>query len=61
MSLWLVVEDRKLFIGMVSKKYAENDIRAMFAEFGVIEDCMILRDTSGVSRGKQLLIYTRGR
>uniref|UniRef100_A0A8D0X491 CUGBP Elav-like family member 2 n=1 Tax=Sus scrofa TaxID=9823 RepID=A0A8D0X491_PIG len=32
------VEDRKLFIGMVSKKCNENDIRVMFSPFGQIED-----------------------
>jgi len=51
------VEDRKLFIGMISKKLAENDIRQLFAPFGSIEDCMILRDTSGVSRGCAFVTY----
>ncbi|XP_067946730.1 CUGBP Elav-like family member 2 isoform X2 [Watersipora subatra] len=45
------VEDRKLFIGMISKKLAENDIKTMFQPYGAIDDCMILRDTSGGSRG----------
>ncbi|XP_029472523.1 CUGBP Elav-like family member 2 isoform X6 [Rhinatrema bivittatum] len=44
------VEDRKLFIGMVSKKCNENDIRVMFSSFGQIEECRILRGPDGLSR-----------
>ncbi|XP_075997963.1 CUGBP Elav-like family member 2 isoform X6 [Genypterus blacodes] len=44
-------EDRKLFIGMVSKKYGENEIRMMFSSFGQIEECRILRGPDGQSRG----------
>lgn len=46
------VEDRKLFIGMVSKKYGENEIRMMFSSFGQIEECRILRGPDGQSRGR---------
>lgn len=52
------VEDRKLFIGMVSKKCNENDIRVMFSPFGQIEECRILRGPDGLSRG--LLFTHRG-
>uniref|UniRef100_A0AC11EGV9 CUGBP Elav-like family member 2 n=1 Tax=Ovis aries TaxID=9940 RepID=A0AC11EGV9_SHEEP len=52
------VEDRKLFIGMVSKKCNENDIRVMFSPFGQIEECRILRGPDGLSRG--LLFTDRG-
>ncbi|KAM7002174.1 CUGBP Elav-like family member 2 isoform 3-T5 [Tautogolabrus adspersus] len=45
------VEDRKLFIGMVAKKYGENEIRMMFSSFGQIEECRILRGPDGQSRG----------
>ncbi|KAL7992338.1 hypothetical protein Chor_016594 [Crotalus horridus] len=45
------VEDRKLFIGMISKKCNENDIRVMFSSFGQIEECRILRGPDGLSRG----------
>lgn len=48
----LAVEDRKLFIGMVSKKCNENDIRVMFSPFGQIEECRILRGPDGLSRGE---------
>ncbi|XP_053109960.1 CUGBP Elav-like family member 2 isoform X23 [Hemicordylus capensis] len=46
----VAVEDRKLFIGMVSKKCNENDIRVMFSPFGQIEECRILRGPDGLSR-----------
>ncbi|XP_063073353.1 CUGBP Elav-like family member 2 isoform X12 [Engraulis encrasicolus] len=47
------VEDRKLFIGMVSKKCNENDVRVMFSAFGQIEECRILRGPDGLSRGER--------
>ena len=45
------ISERKLFIGMVSKKYSESDVRVMFTSFGTIEECTVLRDTNGVSKG----------
>ena len=38
-------------MGMVSKKYGENDVRAMFQHFGTIEECTVLRDNNGISKG----------
>ncbi|KAF6039408.1 Celf2 [Bugula neritina] len=52
------VEDRKLFIGMISKKLSETDIKQLFQPYGAIDDCMILRDTSGTSRGCAFVTYT---
>lgn len=46
-------QERKIFIGMVSKKCHEDDIRKMFAQFGNIEECLVLRDAKSNSRGKQ--------
>jgi len=48
----VAVEERKLFVGMLSKKCSENDVRMMFAPFGTIEECTILREQSGQSRGQ---------
>ncbi|XP_035665002.1 CUGBP Elav-like family member 2 isoform X43 [Branchiostoma floridae] len=49
------VEERKLFVGMVSKKCNESDVRIMFAPYGTIEECTVLRDQNGQSRGNPSL------
>ncbi len=36
---------------MVSKNLDEQNIRALFQSYGTIEDCTVLRDANGKSRG----------
>lgn len=36
---------------MLSKKLSENDVRSMFGSHGQIEECTVLRDPSGNSKG----------
>ncbi|XP_074039879.1 CUGBP Elav-like family member 1 isoform X3 [Leptinotarsa decemlineata] len=43
--------ERKLFVGMLSKKLCENDVRSLFSSYGTIEECTVLRDPTGNSRG----------
>ncbi|CAF0948214.1 unnamed protein product [Brachionus calyciflorus] len=51
--------ERKLFIGMISRSCEENDIRIMFAPYGQIEDCTILRDSNIKSRGCAFVTYLK--
>lgn len=48
--LHFVVAERKLFVGMLSKKFTENDVRNMFSAYGMIEECSVLRDSTGKSK-----------
>ncbi|KAL1122180.1 hypothetical protein AAG570_003585 [Ranatra chinensis] len=43
---------------MLSKKLSENDVRQIFEGFGTIEECTVLRDTSGQSKGCAFVTYT---
>ncbi|CAH0714620.1 unnamed protein product, partial [Brenthis ino] len=36
---------------MLNKKLSENDVRALFAGHGAIEECTVLRDAQGQSKG----------
>ena len=45
---------------MLTKKFNENEVKMMFAPFGNIEDCTVLRDQNGQSRGKSVLSYDFG-
>jgi len=49
--------ERKLFIGMLSKKISEPDIRTLFETYGAIEECSVLRDPNGLSKGNFNNIY----
>lgn len=36
---------------MLNKKYNEQDVRQLFGGHGTIEECTVLRDQSGQSKG----------
>ncbi|XGW08672.1 hypothetical protein V3C99_011189 [Haemonchus contortus] len=50
--------ERKLFIGQLAKKHNEEDIRSYFGKFGHIEECTVLREADGKSRGCAFVTYT---
>uniref|UniRef100_A0A1A9WZM6 RRM domain-containing protein n=1 Tax=Glossina brevipalpis TaxID=37001 RepID=A0A1A9WZM6_9MUSC len=45
------LDKRKLFVGMLNKKYNEADVRQLFTGHGTIEECTVLRDQNGQSKG----------
>jgi len=51
------VEDRTLYVGMLSKKLDEGGVRDMFSRFGTIEYLHILRNPDGRSKGCAFLKF----
>lgn len=43
---------------MLNKKFNEQEVRQLFASFGSIEECTVLRDQNGQSKGCAFVTYT---
>lgn len=42
---------------MLNKKYNEQDVRQLFSSQGCIEECTVLRDQNGQSKGCAFVTY----
>ncbi|CAF0777941.1 unnamed protein product [Rotaria sordida] len=51
--------ERKIFIGMISKSCNEDEIKQLFMPFGIIEECTVLRDLNNRSRGCAFVTYQK--
>lgn len=43
---------------MLNKKLTENDVRKMFETYGIIEECTVLRDQTGQSKGCAFITFS---
>mmetsp|Transcript_17550 Transcript_17550/g.28830 ORF Transcript_17550/g.28830 Transcript_17550/m.28830 type:complete len:303 (+) Transcript_17550:65-973(+) len=43
--------EHKIFVGMIPKTASEAELMPLFNQFGLVQECVILRDNSGTSKG----------
>ena len=43
-------EERRLFVGQLSKSTTDEDLHVMFTPYGSVEDISIIRDENGISK-----------
>lgn len=55
-SLLFLEEERRLFVGMLPKTMSDNELTVMFAPYGALEDCVILKDRDGQSKGEHVIL-----
>jgi len=49
----------KLYVGMLSRATTEADVRAMFAQFGTIQEIYIMRDSESRPKGSAFVKFTQ--
>ncbi|XP_063932269.1 CUGBP Elav-like family member 2 isoform X1 [Zophobas morio] len=50
-------EERKLFIGMLSKTCTESDLKELFSPYGIVEEVKILKTPEGQSRACGFAVF----
>jgi len=49
--------NKKIFIGGVPKSVIDDEFREYFASFGLLDDCILMRDQDGICRGFGFVTY----
>jgi len=50
-------QSKKIFIGGVPRTISDDEYREYFATFGVLDDCILMRDQQGICRGFGFVTY----